>query len=233
MRSRRFAIGVVFTGVWLLGAVAYVVADWHEAKSMLPNQWADVFAGFSAPLAFLWLVLGYLQQGDELRLSTEALQLQAQELRQSVEHQRDLVEVTRLQMESERERLQQERLARRAAAQPQFAVRSGGASFSSGNASYGFSFHNLGATSTRVIAEVEFKPGASVQILNQPVFIGGTEHNGQLALKGEFPHEAARLIVSYTDAHGAAGAKYYSVVRDSQISGSGLTVIAQASEEFD
>ena len=210
--------------------VGFVIADWPVAKSMPPNQWADFFAGFFAPLAFLWLVLGYLQQGDELRLSTEALQLQAQELKHSVEHQRDLVEVTRLQLESERESLHQERLARRAAAQPQFAVSARAASFSGGNATYGFSFHNLGATTTRVLAEMEFRPGASLQILNQSVFIGGMEHNGNLALKGEFPMEAARLIVRYIDAHGASGAKVFSVVRDSQLSGSGLTVIPHADE---
>ena len=48
----------------------------------------------SAPLAFLWLVIGYFQQGDELSQNTKALeqqekalQLQVDELRQSVEQQ--------------------------------------------------------------------------------------------------------------------------------------------------
>ncbi|NAO52177.1 hypothetical protein EZZ79_20770 [Pseudomonas syringae] len=36
-------------------------------------------------MAFLWLVLRYLQQGDGLRLSTRALELQADELRQGTE----------------------------------------------------------------------------------------------------------------------------------------------------
>jgi hypothetical protein len=58
------------------------------------NEWGDFFAGASAPLAFLWLVIGYFQQGDELSQNTKALeqqekalQLQVDELRQSVEQQ--------------------------------------------------------------------------------------------------------------------------------------------------
>lgn len=31
------------------------------------NEWGDLLAGLFAPLAFLWLVVGYFQQGQELR----------------------------------------------------------------------------------------------------------------------------------------------------------------------
>src|SRR5262245_17358401 len=58
------------------------------------DQWGDLAAGAFAPLAFLWLVVGYLQQGEELRdnvralnLQEEALRLQVQELRESVQQQ--------------------------------------------------------------------------------------------------------------------------------------------------
>lgn len=58
------------------------------------NEWGDFFAGVSAPLAFLWLVIGYFQQGEELGQNTKALeqqekalQLQVDELKQSVEQQ--------------------------------------------------------------------------------------------------------------------------------------------------
>ena len=35
----------------------------------------DFLGGVSSPLAFLWLVLGFFQQGREIRLSNKALQL--------------------------------------------------------------------------------------------------------------------------------------------------------------
>lgn len=65
---------------------------------MAPNEFGDFLAGCFAPLAFFWLVLGFFQQGDELRNSVAALHLQGEELRNSVEQQRQLVDVTREQL---------------------------------------------------------------------------------------------------------------------------------------
>jgi len=64
---------------------------------MKPDEFATFLAGVFGPLAFLWLVLGFFQQGAELRHSADALWLQGQELQNSVEQQRNLVEVTREQ----------------------------------------------------------------------------------------------------------------------------------------
>ena len=98
MNDRRFLFGFVVSVLWL-GVMAWVVLhDPTAARVMKPDEWGNFFAGFFAPLAFLWLVLGYMQQGQELQLSTQALLLQAEELKNSVQQQRDLVEVTRLQV---------------------------------------------------------------------------------------------------------------------------------------
>jgi glutathione S-transferase len=68
--------------------------DWSSATKMGFNEWGDFFAGASAPLAFLWLVIGYFQQGEELNQNTKALEqqekalkLQVDELKQSVAQQ--------------------------------------------------------------------------------------------------------------------------------------------------
>ena len=57
--------------------------------SMGPNEWGDFLAGVFAPLAFLWLVIGYYRQGDEIAKSTQQLERQADAaekvLRQSIE----------------------------------------------------------------------------------------------------------------------------------------------------
>lgn len=60
-------------------------------KSMPLNEVGDFLAGAFSPLAFLWLVLGYRQQGRELAHSSEALTLQTKELAASVDQQRALV----------------------------------------------------------------------------------------------------------------------------------------------
>lgn len=94
MRDRRYWFGVVASVAWVLVAMGFVI--WKGPAEKI-NEWGDFFAGFAAPLAFLWLVLGYLQQGEELRLSTDALRLQADELKQSVEQQKQLAESAKLQ----------------------------------------------------------------------------------------------------------------------------------------
>jgi hypothetical protein len=57
----------------------------------------------AAPVAFIWLVLGFLQQGDELRLSTQALIYQVDELRESVEQQKQLVDASTKAVEASTE----------------------------------------------------------------------------------------------------------------------------------
>ncbi len=71
------------------------------------NEIGDFFAGIFAPLAFLWLVFGFYQQGQglkqnskalkmqatELEKTTRALELQVQEMRESVKQQSRLAQI--------------------------------------------------------------------------------------------------------------------------------------------
>lgn len=115
MKEKRFCLGVVLTAGWLIFMVVMIAISSRPTEL---NAWGDFFAGFFAPIAFLWLVLGYLQQGEELRNSAAVLQLQADELKNSVEQQSNLVEVSREQLQQELARLHEERELRRKAAQP-------------------------------------------------------------------------------------------------------------------
>lgn len=70
------------------------------------NELGDFLAGVFGPVAFLWLVLGYLQQGRELKLSTDALNLQAMELRNSVEQQAEMARIQNVTLENQHRLLQ-------------------------------------------------------------------------------------------------------------------------------
>ncbi len=69
-----------------------VVARMKEFLFLPLNELGDFAAGVFAPLAFLWLVLGYRQQGKELSASTRALDQQVQELKASFALQREAAE---------------------------------------------------------------------------------------------------------------------------------------------
>ncbi len=90
----RIKFGWGTTALWVILWAIFLFCDWESAKIMKFNEWGDFFAGAFAPLAFLWLVIGYFQQGEELSQNTKALeqqekalQLQVAELKQSVEQQ--------------------------------------------------------------------------------------------------------------------------------------------------
>lgn len=90
----RIVFGWLLTLSWILSWSVLTLLDWQVALEMKFNEWGDFFAGIFAPLAFLWLVIGYFQQGEELGQNTKALEqqekalkLQVDELRQSVEQQ--------------------------------------------------------------------------------------------------------------------------------------------------
>lgn len=69
------------------------IINLDEFNSLKLNEKGDFLAGVFSPLAFLWLVYGYLQQGRELKQNTESLRIQAIELRNSVEEQKKLIKI--------------------------------------------------------------------------------------------------------------------------------------------
>lgn len=72
----------------------------EELMSLKLNEIGDLSAGIFGPVAFCWLVLGYVQQGRELKLSSQALATQAEELRASVAQQMELVKATNRTLEN-------------------------------------------------------------------------------------------------------------------------------------
>lgn len=74
----------------------YVIPEFATLKL---NEKGDFVAGVLSPLGFIWLIYGYIQQGQELKLNTQALTLQAEELSNSVEQQKELVKATREELD--------------------------------------------------------------------------------------------------------------------------------------
>ena len=67
--------GIAITIIWLGPFVTY---GFHTGWSTIfltdkPNELGDFLAGTFAPVAFLWLVLGFFQQGAELRLQVREI----------------------------------------------------------------------------------------------------------------------------------------------------------------
>ncbi len=82
----RTKAAISFSCIWVLGWVVYVC--WYLIKpdaNMTPNTWGDFMAGGFAPLAFLWLVVAFFQQGELLRQNTKSIDIQQQELQNNNE----------------------------------------------------------------------------------------------------------------------------------------------------
>ena len=93
-RARRFLpkVGLGLTVAYLSGLVVYLWSQGQNPADLRLNELGDFIGGISSPLAFFWLVLGFLQQGREIRLSSKALHLQAREMRASWEEGRKTIE---------------------------------------------------------------------------------------------------------------------------------------------
>ncbi|MNY08028.1 hypothetical protein D3C86_1408560 [compost metagenome] len=201
MRDKRFWIGVSTSVVWV-GIATYFLATTKPPDEL--NEWGDFIAGFSAPLAFFWLVLGYMQQGDELRQSTAALELQAKELRQSVEQQSNLVELSRKQMEHEIAKLEEDRKRHREASRPTFVPQQSTIIYdpeSGGVAAFQISIVNIGRPASKVRMRFEVD-GVQVETANRRVFSSEESVRVGLTLrKGKL----SNATIDYVDASGLPG----------------------------
>ncbi|PCJ69877.1 MAG: hypothetical protein COA62_10265 [Rhodobiaceae bacterium] len=73
-------LGWLLTGIWMLIFVVLVALRWSQFIELDLNELGDFLAGWFAPLAFGWLVLGFYQQGAELRLQAIELKNSVQQL---------------------------------------------------------------------------------------------------------------------------------------------------------
>lgn len=86
---------LIITVIYLFCVLS--ITDLSAYHALKLNEKGDLLAGVFSPLAFLWLVYGYLQQGQELKLNTKALELQVTELEKSVQSQKDMYDLAKTQ----------------------------------------------------------------------------------------------------------------------------------------
>lgn len=110
-----YAVGGALTLLYLILLGVYCVDRWQEIRAMQPNNVGDFLAGAFSPLAFTWLVLGFIQQGIELRQNSAALRLQAEELRAAAEHAGAMVELQRKEFDLRIQELEEARAKAEAA----------------------------------------------------------------------------------------------------------------------
>lgn len=158
LREHLGEIGGALTLTYL---VIVVVVTWGRVDTLMTmplNEVGDFLAGAFGPVAFLWLVFGFLQQGDELRQGTKALELQASELKNSVEQQSIMARAASEQIESQRRSLQLQIEDREKSLQANFSIQTTPTPIETeeGTLRFGFSVTNDGNDAYKV--HVDFNP---------------------------------------------------------------------------
>lgn len=187
----RTTLGLIVTFAYLVVLVALTFSGWSELSALRPNEIGDALAGAFAPLAFLWLIIGYFQASDELNQNTKALRLQEKELRNQVEETRKLVEV-------EREKLDRADEAARLQAQPRL-VWSGG---SGDGRSWKLEFTNEGGPAWGLLVGAI---GADVELSLKPTKHLDTGKEATVLAPPDLPEES-HIEISYRDQRGDPGA---------------------------
>lgn len=163
----------VLTYSGAIGSLLYVtviaVWRWESLRCLgaVPlNEFGDFFAGVFGPLALFWVVLGFIQQGEELNQNTSALELQAKELHDSAEQQRLLVEASNKEVHALTEQFRKEEQRRRESEQPDFKLlKARESSAGGGKKKFEFIFVNKGPIANEL--RISMKPEKEIFEGNQ------------------------------------------------------------------
>lgn len=217
--SRTLSIIGIVLSIAYLGLLWFVFdGRLIEILLMEPNEIGDLLAGIFGPLAILWLILGFFQQGIELRQNTKALEMQAEELRKSVEHQKEMVEVSREQLRADLEVLREEREKQTRAALPRFEFSSNGATSGAGYPStvYTSTLENIGSTVTDVRISCS-QDISNVVPRDFPSFAANARHPIQWRSHGKDPTLESWILIAYVDTLGNHGTqKFRPIVGENQ-----------------
>jgi hypothetical protein len=203
--------GGIGTAVYLLLISVAVGFKFQEFKDLKLNELGDFLAGVFGPIAFLWLVLGFLQQGRELKLSSDALQLQAVELQNSVEQQKEMVLVAREQVSAELEQIRIDRARRLAALEPIFAFREIYGYLQNGEYIFTASITNAGNKITDLNVSID---NAAYRLPHAyfPSLLHGVAVSFHVYLSSLDEHSEVAFTFSYKNDDGAYGSQSFKMV---------------------
>lgn len=208
--SRRLnKLGIALTVTYLLAVGVIALTHRDVMTALTPSEWGDYLSGVFGPVAFLWLVLGYFQQGDELRYSAEALWLQGEELRNSVEQQRALVEATREQVAFEKQNLESEQAEFRKRSQPILFVQYVGfQSHLQRSWNHTFNVENTGQECSDVKLIIGENLITRAPLLRRGESIGASENFDSQELP-----EMMKIVIEYTDINGNRSRQSFGYVK--------------------
>lgn len=204
--SKLFRWGLVVSVAYLGLLSTFAWWRWPAMTAMKPNEVADFLAGAFAPLAFLWLVLGFRQQGDELQNSVRALRLQGEELRNSVEQQRQLVEVSREQLKREMDQRRRDEEAEAEAAQPQLMLFGLGTTTSGEAQKMEYRLENGGPTCTAMKVRSNGE-----RIHSLPIFKTGATCGLSFGAATYDRVTAQDVVIEYVDVRGFSGSQRFHI----------------------
>ncbi|MCE5993709.1 hypothetical protein LVV80_17050 [Pseudomonas sp. KCA11] len=214
LRNHLGKVGSAMTYAYLVIIVAMIWGRSGQLLTMPLNEVGDFLAGAFGPVAFLWLVLGFLQQGDELRQGTEALKLQADELKNSVEQQRIMAASALKQIDAQAVALELQHREREAALCANFTLRfstSGGGTGKPGVAMNRIKLRNDGSAAFNTV--ITFSP-PFVNISEKAIGYAATGDEGEMTL--EFVNSAGVVegaaIITYDDKEGTQRSEHFSYV---------------------
>ncbi|MEJ1126145.1 hypothetical protein V9L20_01110 [Variovorax sp. CCNWLW225] len=208
-------MGRAFTRLGILATTAYgamlaylIHQRWGALIRLPLNELGDFLAGAFGPLAILWLVLGYFQQGIELRQNSAALRLQAKELANSVEQQKELVAVAQKQhatdveaLNKQIERHEQERAEMLRAALPNLMVRVRRLPVNIRGAQFALEVYNAGAPCMDFWLSLEGAPGKPI-IREMGLLQSGANVRAEFAKPIPSEPQEVALLMRYVTLHG-------------------------------
>ncbi|HLD65866.1 MAG TPA: hypothetical protein VJA19_07475 [Pseudomonas sp.] len=208
MSKIRTLGGIVVSVAYLVWLVSIIWPNYGDIKGLDLNELGDFFAGIFGPLAFLWLVLGYFQQSDELKQGTAALLMQAKELNESVKQQEKLTQVSKAQFDLQKSALDDEKVKFERSMLSVIKCTAKAVSSGSDGLGVSFLFRNFGHKAEEFVAILE-TPSRTERLVEESAIVDGAQY-GQTVIINGTDHVFLRL--SYIDGLSLRQVEDFSVV---------------------
>lgn len=190
-----FKIGLSASVSYCVVILGITFSDLVEIEPLKLNELGDLLAGVFGPVAILWLILGFKQQGDELK--EQATQLSA-----SVDQQTTLAIASTEQVKAALAGLELQRRALAAQHAPKFKISNAKHIKTLKQGNFVFDVSNEG----EVAHKVEFKFTEGFYRDHSPLtfiaFHSGTQKTVQIAFVTPEDVERARCAILYEDVFG-------------------------------